>query len=78
MYVGEFGVVRWAPNAEKYIEDNIAVFDKYGWDWTFHGFRGFHGWDPEVVDDITSRDKAKKTTARGKVLLKSLKKNQFQ
>lgn len=35
IYVGEFGVVRWAQNAHQWIQDNIDIFEEYGWDYTY-------------------------------------------
>ncbi len=49
IYVGEFSVVRWAPEAGKYLDDLLPVFEDYGWDWTFHAFREWDGWSPEHV-----------------------------
>jgi hypothetical protein len=49
IYVGEFGVIRWAPGAAKWIEDSIAIFEKYHWDWTFHALGDWNGWDPNYA-----------------------------
>lgn len=50
IYVGEFSCVRWAPgnSRERYVADCIAIFNKFGWSWTYHEFRGWPGWDPEI------------------------------
>ena len=45
--VGEFSAVSWAEGSARYLEDCIAVFDEYGWDWTYHCFREWPGWDVE-------------------------------
>ena len=47
IYVGEFSAVAWAPGAARYIEDCISIFEEYGWDWTYHSFRGWNGWSVE-------------------------------
>ena len=47
IYVGEFSAVSWAPGAEDYIRDCIAVFEEYGWDWTYHAFREWGAWSVE-------------------------------
>lgn len=47
IYIGEFGAIAWAPNAETYLRDCIALFEGYGWDWTYHAFREYPGWSVE-------------------------------
>ena len=47
IYVGEFSAVAWAEGAARYIEDCISIFEEYGWDWTYHSFRGWNGWSVE-------------------------------
>lgn len=39
IYVGEFGVFRQAPGAEKYLADLIRIFNEYQWHWGFYSFR---------------------------------------
>ena len=53
MFVGEFSVAAWAPNAEEYMRDCMTIFEELGWDWTFHAFREFQGWSVEY--ESTSR-----------------------
>ena len=53
MFVGEFSVVSWAPNAEEYLRDCMTVFEELGWDWTYHAYREFQGWSPQF--EATSR-----------------------
>lgn len=50
IYVGEFGSVRNAPDGATYqwIKDVVELFEAEGWSWTFHSFRGWHGWDHEL------------------------------
>ena len=48
IYVGEFSAVAWAPGAENYLRDCIAIFEEYGWDWTYHAFRESPVWDVEM------------------------------
>jgi hypothetical protein len=50
MYVGEFGCVRWAPagSALRYVDDCLDLFTAYGWNWCFHSFRTWSGWDAEI------------------------------
>jgi hypothetical protein len=47
IFVGEFSAISWAPNAETYLRDAIALFEEYGWDWTYHAFREYPGWSVE-------------------------------
>lgn len=74
IYIGEFGVARWAPECDQYLEDNIAIFEKYGWDWSYHSFRESSVWDAEFKDTMKKK-KAEKLSKRGKVLLKYMKNN---
>jgi len=77
--VGEFGVARWAPNAEDYLKDNIALFEEFGWDWTYHAFRESHIWSfekDETYSDYQHAQQAQGETARGKVIREALAKNQ--
>lgn len=47
IYVGEFSAIAWAAGADRYIADCIALFNEYGWDWTYHAFREWAGWSVE-------------------------------
>ena len=47
IYVGEFSASAWAPGADRYLADCIALFREYGWDWTYHAFREWEGWSVE-------------------------------
>jgi hypothetical protein len=40
---GEFGVVRWAAGADKWLSDSIELFEEYGWDWCNHSPSGWNG-----------------------------------
>ncbi|WP_126651664.1 glycoside hydrolase family 5 protein [Chryseobacterium aureum] len=42
--VGEFGVYRTNPDAEKYLKDMIEIFDENKWHWAFYSFRE-DNWD---------------------------------
>ena len=43
--VGEFGVVRWAAGADKWLGDSIELFEEYGWDWCNHSPAGWNGYN---------------------------------
>lgn len=78
IYVGEFSAVRWAPGAAKYLDDCISIFEEYGWNWTYHAFREWNGWDVEYENGTSKTEKAKRATQdsdRKKVLLKWFAKN---
>jgi hypothetical protein len=49
IYVGEFSTICWAPGAGNYLRDCIALFEEYGWDWTYHAFREADVWNVEKV-----------------------------
>ena len=56
IYVGEFGAMRWVPDAADFIHDQTGLFEEYGWNYAYYvwrgdevGFDGFnmeHGIDP--------------------------------
>jgi hypothetical protein len=75
MYVGEFSAIRWAEGADRYIADLISIFEEYRWDWTFHAFREWHGWDPEYDVNRYSTAPATADSARLLVLKKAFKLN---
>jgi hypothetical protein len=52
VYVGEFSVVRWAPepDAAQWLGDVIAVCEAHGWSWTYHAFREHNAWSLEDDD----------------------------
>ncbi|UVJ39226.1 cellulase family glycosylhydrolase [Arthrobacter sp. CJ23] len=54
IYVGEFSAVRWAPGASQYIRDSVELFEEFGWSWTYHSFRDWHGWQLDYTDTMTS------------------------
>lgn len=47
IYIGEFSAITWARGADAYLRDCIAVFEEYGWDWSYHAFREWDGWSVE-------------------------------
>ena len=62
IYVGEFGVARWAPgdSRERYLSDLLSIFAEWGWSWTYHAWREWHGWDAEMGPD--ARDSQRRGT----------------
>jgi len=78
IYVGEFSAIRWAPGAAQYLSDCIDIFEDYGWNWTYHAYREWDGWDVEYENGTSKTDPPKRATLdtdRKKVLLKWFAKN---
>ncbi len=75
IFVGEFGVARWAPGAEQYLTDYIDLFEEYGWDWTFHAFREWDGWSAEHSIDPDDK-RIYPSTTRKEILVNYMKRNQ--
>ncbi|RRK02697.1 hypothetical protein Ga0100230_006240 [Opitutaceae bacterium TAV3] len=49
--VGEFGVIRWAPDSAQWLADSIEIFERRGWDWTFQTIGESPDWDPTYTAD---------------------------
>lgn len=75
MYVGEFGVVRWAPNAERYLRDNLEIFEEYGWNWTYHAFREHNCWSFEHKPVFGKTERSETPTATARVMREFLDRN---
>ena len=54
--VGEFGVLRWSGGAEKWLSDAISLFEECGWDWCFHSYGGWNGWNPTFLPTDPQRN----------------------
>lgn len=70
IYVGEFSAIRWAPgdSARAYLADVVDVFERQGWDWSYHAFREWDGWSVEHDGSRTNRQPAAIQTPREKLL----------
>lgn len=77
IYVGEFGVIRFAPGAAQYLDDLISIFEEYNWDWTFHAFREWYNWSAEHTSVLEENKVSPTPTDRLQILLKYYKKNQI-
>lgn len=78
IFIGEFSAIRWAPGADRYLDDLISIFEEYGWDWTYHAFREWPGWSVEHADlpyDRNNHPPATEPTQRLLILKKAWSKN---
>ena len=74
IYAGEFSAIRWAEGADRYLSDCIELFEEYGWDWSYHAFREYHGWSLEHGSDKNSLETVE-TNPRKEAVLKWFSKN---
>ncbi len=75
VYVGEFSAVRWGKGADQYVKDVIDVMEEHNWDWSYHAFREWQGWSPEVGEDKAVTTPSPTPTARLLVLQAAFAKN---
>lgn len=77
VYIGEFSAARWAPDgsAGRYLRDCITIFEDYGWDWSYHAFREWHGWNVEFGPDKEKPAPAASPTPAEQALRDGLSKN---
>lgn len=49
-YIGEFSCTRFAPEETRtrWVKDALELFEAEGWSWTYHAYRGWDGYDPEL------------------------------
>lgn len=52
--VGEFGVVRWAPGKEAYLADLVSILEDEEFDWAFHSYASWNGWNPTLPPEAPS------------------------
>jgi endoglucanase len=64
IYVGEFSAVRWAPDGSacRYLKDLIDIFEAHQWDWTYHCFRDYEGWNAEQGSNPNDHQRSKTPT----------------
>lgn len=74
--IGEFSAARYAEGVERYLADCIAIFEEYGWDWTYHAFRESPIWSVEMTGTNDKPVRATEDTPSKRVLLEGFKKNQ--
>ena len=66
--VGEFSVVRWAPNAAGYLNDFISMLEGKGWNWAYQIFREDPTWSVEHSADPRDSLPSAEETDRAAVL----------
>ena len=76
IYVGEFSAIAWAEGADRYLADSIALFEEYGWDWTYHAFDEAKAWNVEMEADKPFEFHPAEDTPRKRALLEGLQKVQ--
>lgn len=66
IYIGEFSAIRWAPSGSAcaYLRDVIEIFERHGWDWSYHAFREWNGWSVEHGPDRDDARPAAQPTDR--------------
>ena len=72
IFVGEFSAIAWAEGADRYLRDCIALFDEYGWDWCYHAFNEWRGWNVEFGGDSLATLRRVGDTKRKRALLDGL------
>ncbi len=50
LWVGEFGCVRWRPGLERWLADQVAIYERAGWGWAWYAYREWQGMDLERPD----------------------------
>jgi len=69
IWVGEFSAASWTDGGDRYLQDVTDLFEEYGWDYTYHGFRENVIWSLEHEGEDNSHLKTAKTdTSRMKVM----------
>ena len=78
IHVGEFSAVRWAPGNStcNYLNDVIELFEEFGWNWDYHAFREWQGWNVEIIGDKDHPQPSPVPTDRQLLLMEWFKKNQ--
>ncbi len=78
MLVGEFSVIRWAKGgAAQWLEDSISLFEENGFDWVYHSYTSWNGWNPTFTAGAKSNNEPDggADTDRLKVLKKYFARN---
>lgn len=78
IYIGEFSAIRWAPDSSSYhfLRDCIAIFEDWGWSWSYHAFREWDGWSVEHDSNPDNHERTPQPTDRQLLLINSFRKNE--
>jgi endoglucanase len=78
IHIGEFSAIRWAPGNStcNYLNDVIDLFEENGWNWDYHAFREWQGWDVEMIGDKNNPQPSPVPTDRQLLLMQRFKKNE--
>jgi hypothetical protein len=78
LYVGEFSAIRTAPpgTAAAYLADVTSLFEKHGFDWSYHAYREWQGWSLEHEGPLDRPRPADSPTDRAEVITALLRLNQ--
>lgn len=72
-FVGEFSVVRWAPNgsAKRYLNDLVNLFERrlVGCDWNYHAYREDNAWSVEHSSTNKDDTTLQATTDRKELMI---------
>ena len=60
---------------DRYISDSLAYFEAQGWSWTYHEFRGWHGWDAEMDSEVKTATSRSDSSSILQLLRNEMKKN---
>lgn len=71
IFVGEFSCPRWTGGGgNRYLEDQIQLYESLGWSWAYHSFRESPIWDAERSNTDRADQSRKATTPRLELLKK--------
>ncbi len=75
--VSEFSCIRWALGNSRYklLKDMVDIFEEYEWDWLYHSYSGWHGWDPRFGSDPWERRQSQERTAAENLLRGEMERN---
>jgi endoglucanase len=75
IFIGEFSVARWAPNAERYLNVFLRQLEKNKLDWAYHIFREANVWSLEHTEDINNPNVSSTETGRARIVKSFLARN---
>jgi len=80
IFVGELGVVRWAKGDLAWLEDTLSILEDYGWDWCYHSYGGWNGFNPTFTPSapVSNEIDGGAVTDRLNLLLKYWHENQSE